>query len=350
MKVTRRHALGLAGAALGSSFVSSRVFAQAAPMNATSAIPVSSLSYLAQDIAIVKGFWKAENLEIKSLVAGGGARMREMVGAGQVELGIGDSNHPLLLTGRGRPSKILMSLDNRSPLANIVIRKDLFDQGINTMEKVAKYKRPDGSKPVFAVSSLGGGQHVYIAYLAEKAGIVDNFIWIAGGAEKTMLGGLSTKKFDIMGALPNWRFEAVENKWGEVAFDVADDKQWNGAFGGPVPSTVAFALETTIKNKPQMVQAYVNGLYKALQWLKTAKPDDIYKAVADRYLGDFSEQTVKREVEFLMPIHTHTGLVDETQFKNLSPILFRDLTGIKPIAYADAVESKFIDAARKKYG
>ena len=87
MQINRRNAIRLAGAALGGSVLGSRAFAQAAPMAATSGVPVSSLSYMAQDIAVAKGFMKAEGLELKTLSAGGGAKLREIVGAGQIEFG-----------------------------------------------------------------------------------------------------------------------------------------------------------------------------------------------------------------------------------------------------------------------
>lgn len=349
MLISRRHYLCLTTAAVG-SLAGARLGWAQAKTQATCGVPVSSLSYMALDIAIENGFAAAEGLELKALTAGGGSKLREIVAAGRIEFGIADSNHPLLLTNRGRPAKILMALDTRSPLTSVVIRKDLYDRGLTTMEKLAAYKRPDGGKPVFAVSSLGGGQHVYLSHLAEKAGVSDNFVWIAGGAEKTMLGGLSTGKFDIMAAMPNWRFEAVANGWGAVALDIADDATWNRSFGGPVPSTVAFALQTTIDGKPELVQSFVNALYKSLQWLKTASSDDVYKAISKRYLGDFSERTVKREIDFLKPMHNFTGLVDEKQFANLAPILFRDMTAMKPVPYAQAVDSRFIQNAHKKHG
>jgi NitT/TauT family transport system substrate-binding protein len=351
MLVNRRNCIRLGAAAFGSSLLGTeRLLAQGARLSATSGVPVSSLSYMAQDIALVKGFMSAEGLDLKTLTAGGGSKLREIVAAGQIEFGIGDSNHPLLLTNRGRPAKILIALDNRSPLASVVIRQDLYDQGLTSLEKIGNWKRPDGSKPVFAVSSLGGGQHVYLSYIAEKASVADKFVWLAGGAEKTMLGGLSTGKFDVIAAMPNWRFEAVAKKWGTVVFDVADDATWNRSFGGPVPSTVAFALQTTVDRKPELVQAYVNGLYKALQWMKTASNDDIYAAVADRYTSDFAAETVRREIEFLKPIHSYSGVVDEAQFANLAPILFRDMTEMKPVSYAQAVDTRFLQNAQKKHG
>lgn len=95
MRINRRECIRLAGAAFGGSLLgTTSVRAQGAGMSATSGTPVSSLSYMAQDIAVVKGFMSAEGLALKTLTAGGGSKLREIVGAGQIEFGIGDSNHP----------------------------------------------------------------------------------------------------------------------------------------------------------------------------------------------------------------------------------------------------------------
>jgi NitT/TauT family transport system substrate-binding protein len=356
MTLTRRQfgfytgALGL-GSAFGMGMLGSGA-ARAADIRfkASSGIPVKSISYVAQDVAIAKGFLADEGMQLEVINAGGGSNLRNLVGSGQIQFGVADSAHPLLLTSRKRPAKILLSLDSRSPLVSIVIRQELYDQGIDSLEKLAAWKRKDGSPPNFGVTSLGGGQHVYLSYLAEKNGLADSFTWLAGGGESTILGGLSTGQFDAIAAMPNLSFVAKERKWGQVVFDVGDDAQWNKAFGGPVPSTVAFCLKKTIDDNPEMVQAYVNGMYRALKWLNGASVEEIYASVSPLYLGDFDEATIRREIEFLEPIHSPDGAVQEDQFGNLAPILFRKMTAMDKVSYADAVDTSFLEKARRKYG
>lgn len=350
MTITRRQFSLTAGVALATAALGTASGSAAARFTAKSGMPLSSISYVAQDFAIASGFMEEEGLDLEAVNAGGGSNLRDLVGSGQIEFGVADSAHPLLLTNRGRPAKILLSLDNRSPLASIVIRQELFDQGIDTVAKLAAWQRPDGSKPIFGVTSLGGGQHVYISYFAEQQGIADSFLWVAGGGEATILGGLSTGQFDAIAAMPNIRMVAENRKWGQVVFDVGDTEAWNRAYGGPVPSTVAFTLQSTIDREPEMVQAYVNAMYRSLQWLKNASKEDIYDAVAKLYLGDFSEETIRNEIAFLEPLHSYSGDVDEEQFANLAPILFRDMTAMKAVSYEDAVNSRFLEAAKEAYG
>ncbi|RUM96301.1 ABC transporter substrate-binding protein [Pseudaminobacter arsenicus] len=356
MKMNRRQfgfgagALGLSSALGGKLLGVGAARAADAKFQAASGMPVKSISYVAQEVAVAKGFLAEERMELEIINAGGGSNLRDLVGSGQIAFGVADSAHPLLLTNRNRPAKILLSLDSRSPLVSIVIRQELYDQGIDSIQKLAAWRRKDGSQPNFGVTSLGGGQHVYISYLAEKQGVADQFTWLAGGGESTILGGLSTGQFDAIAAMPNLSFMATERKWGQVVFNVGDDKQWNAAFGGPVPSTVAFCLQQTIDAKPEMVQAYVNGLYRALRWLDKSSVDEIYEVVAPLYAGDFDEETIRREIEFLEPIHSKDGSVKEDQFANLAPVLFREMTAMKEVSYQDAVDTSFLDKAQKEYG
>lgn len=349
--LTRRDCIRWSSVVLGSTALGPvSALAQGARFSASAGQPTPSMNYAPQYIAVGKKFLAEEGLDLKLVTSASGEKLREVLGAGQVQLALGDSSHPILLTNRGRPAKMLFAIDNRSALCNFVIRKDIYDKGVTSIEKLAEWKRPDGSKPVVAVASLGGGQHVYLSYLCERLGVADRFVWLAGGGVRTVLGGLSSAKFDGIGALPNWMFEAVSKGWGTAVFDVSDDASWKKYIGGPVPGTVGFALQSTIDSNPDLVQSYVNGVYRALRWMKSASEADVFDAVYEPYLRDFPEDVIKKEISFYRTITSYDGLVDETQFANASPIWFRDLTELKKVEYKDAVEPKFIKAAIAKFG
>ena len=47
-------------------------------------------------------------------------------------------------------------------------------------------------------------------------------------------------------ALPSWQIEAEKRGWGAVIYDVTDRDAWNRTFGGPLPVSVVYALDTTL--------------------------------------------------------------------------------------------------------
>lgn len=232
----------------------------------TASHSVNTTIYAAHMVANAKGFMEAEGLSMFLIEAQGGSNVRKVLAAGQVGYALGDSSHPLQLTNRGRASKILMATDNRCSYANIVIRKELYDQGIDTVEKLAEYRR-DGELPVIAATGIGSGTWVYGTYVLETFGVGDQFNWVAGGGSKTMLGGLQTGKFDAIIAVPAWYFRAEDDGYGKLLYDISDEPSWNKVFGGKIPATVVYVLEEAVTENADLTQKYVNGLYKSMQWL-----------------------------------------------------------------------------------
>lgn len=297
-----------------------------------------------------EGLARAEGLDFKVVVTDGGARTRQILAAGQVTHGHGDVVHPLQLTNRGKPAKILMGAETRCPYANIVIRKDLYDQGINTPEKFGHWKRPDGSKPIIAATAIGSGTWMYGNYVLEQFGVADKVNWVNGGAAKTMLGGLSSKQMDAIMAAPGLQFDAEDHGWGRLIYDVRDNAAWDRAFGGPIPTTAVYTLTSTIHAAPDVTQAFVNAVYRSLQWLKAHNVDEIYARIGEKYMGDVAPQALKREIAYYKQIWKFDGAISEADFKNGGRVWFREGTDIKPISFAEVVDTSFLANARKKLG
>src|SRR5437899_4811024 len=118
--------------------------------------PVAVPVYQTQFIADRIGYFKEAGLDCKLIQGGSGVKTREIIASSQGDIGIGDITHPMQLSNRGRAGRVLMPVDTRSSSVMFIIRKDLFDQGITTLEKLAAWKRPDDRKPIVSVSSLGG--------------------------------------------------------------------------------------------------------------------------------------------------------------------------------------------------
>jgi NitT/TauT family transport system substrate-binding protein len=311
--------------------------------------PASTL-YAPFMVIETEGFAKAEGLDFKIVVSDGGARTRQIIAAGQATHGHGDVSHPLQLTNRGKACKILMGTEARVPYANMMIRKDLFDQGINTPEKFGQWKRPDGSKPTIAASAIGSGTWMYGNYILERAGVADRVTWVNGGGAKTRLGGLSSKQFDAIMAEPSVLFDAEDHGWGRVIYDVRDTAAWDRAFGGPIPATCLYTLAAGVQAAPDVTQAFVTAAYRAMQWLKAHSVDEIYARIGEKYMGDVAPQAIKREITWYKQVWKFDGVMAEADFNNGGKVWFREGTDIKPIAFGEIVDARFILAAHKKVG
>jgi len=306
---------------------------------------INTTIYAAHMVAKAKGFAEAEGLDMHVIEAQGGSNVRKILAAGQVGYALGDSSHPLQLTNRGRTSKILMATDNRCSYANIVIRKELHDQGIDTVEKLAEYRR-GGELPVIAATGIGSGTWVYGTYVLETKGVGDQFNWVAGGGSKTMLGGLQAGKFDAIMAVPAWMFRAVDDGYGALLYDISDEASWDKVFGGNIPATVVYVLEDAITENAETTQKYVTAMYKSMRWLGASSTDDIY-AVVGPLMPNFTPDLVKREIEYYKKIWQYDGSFPEEDFATGGKVWFREQTKIGTTDYASVTDMSFLANAQK---
>ena len=245
MEMTRRNALQGGSAVLGAGLFGGRSLAQS--RLASLAYGPATGVYSLGSIADAKGFLKAEGLDFKLVVGNAGTHGRQSLAAGQALFAHGDASHPLQLSTRGKKAKIVLATQMIASIANIVVRKDLFDAGIDSVEKLAAYKRPNGGKPILAATAIGSGTWMYGTYTFESKGLGNTVTWVAGGGLNTMLPALETKQFDAIMAVPGWVIEAESKGFGKAIFDTSKPGVFTGAYGGTVPVLVIYTLEDTIE-------------------------------------------------------------------------------------------------------
>ena len=343
--ITRRSALTIiAGSGAAIAAGPARAEAKAGRAIYPVAVPI----YQSQFVADRVGYFKEAGLDCKLVQGGSGVKTREIIASSQGDVGIGDVTHPMQLSNHGRAGRILMPTDTRSSSVMFIIRKDLWDQGITTLEKLTEWKRPDGRKPIVSVSSLGGTNHVWSSYYMETMGLAEKVTWIGTGNVDTMLGSLKTKQVDVLVSSLSLLNELMEQGWGTLLFDGTDEAIWNKYIGGKVPVTGHFTVQSTIDKDPPKMQAFVTALWRATQWIKAHSPDEVYDMI-EPYVGSTSRGANILEITALKKVADYDGVVDAASFARGEKVWFREMTGIKPLTIAEVVSPDFIQAARKAY-
>jgi NitT/TauT family transport system substrate-binding protein len=317
---------------------------------------VSTFVYAQHLVAKEKRFFEDEGIAADGgfIVPGGGAKVVQALAAGQAMFALGDSNHPLKITEKGKDALILFATDTRCSYANIVARKELYDAGLTSIEKLGTMKKPGGGKWVIAATAIGSGTHVYGAYVlkntkaADGKPVSDHVDWVGGGASTTMLGGLKAGKFDAIMAVPEWQSAAVEEGFGRPVYDIADEKAWNRVFGGPIPVTVGYVLKETIEKSPDLVQGYVNACYRAQQWIRKAKDDEIVDLLWKPYMDTFKREVVLDSVRYYKTIFDWDFTIEEKDYERGMRV-WVPLALDKPIPFAKAVDMSFVKKAQAKY-
>lgn len=347
MIITRREALGGGAAIVGASLLPSGGYAQAKEVSLAygPALAVYSLGPIAEE----KGFFKAESLQLKLVTGNAGTHGRQTLAAGQALFAHGDASHPLQLSTRGKPARIIMASQMISSIANVVVRKDLFDAGITTVAALAAYKRPDGSKPIVAATAIGSGTWMYGTYIFEVNGFGDKVTWVAGGGLNTMLPGLQTKQFDAIMAVPAWVLEAEGKGFGKAIYDTSKPGVFVKDFGGTVPVLVLYTLADTIKDQKPLVQSFVNAMYQAMKWVRTTPVEEVYKLVGDKYYKGIDETAIKTELGFDKSTWAYDGRIDKAAFERGGKVWYRKGSDIPESKYEDIVDMSFLEAAHAKF-
>ena len=344
-RFTRRSALTVIACG-GASIATRRAWAE--DKTGRVIYPVAVPIYQTQFVADRVGYFKEAGLDCKLIQGGNGVKTREIIASSQGDIGIGDITHPMQLSNHGRAGRVLMPVDTRSSSVMFIIRKDLKDQGIATLEQLVAWKRPDGRKPIVSVSSLGGTNHVWASYYMETMGLDDKVTWIGTGNVDTMLGSLKTKQVDVLVSSLSLLNDSVDQGWGALLFDGTDEAIWNKYVGGKVPVTAHFTLQATIDKDPPKMQAFVTALWRATQWIKKHSPDEIYETI-EPYVGSTSRRANMVEIAALQKVTDYEASIDPAGWARGEKVWFREMTGIKPLAIADLVSPNFIDVARKAY-
>jgi NitT/TauT family transport system substrate-binding protein len=344
-RLTRRSAL-IVIAGGGTFLAAGRAWAQAKSGRAI--YPVAVPIYQSQFVADRMGYFKEAGLDCKLVQGGSGVKTREIIASSQGDVGIGDVTHPMQLSNHGRAGRILMPTDTRSSSVIFIIRKDLWDQGVTTLDKLTEWKRPDGRKPIVSVSSLGGTNHVWSSYYMETMGLAEKVTWIGTGNVDTMLGSLKSKQVDVLISSLSLLNESVEQGWGTLLFDGTDETIWNRYIGGKVPVTGHFTVQSTIDKDPPRMQAFVMALWRAAQWIKMHSPEEVYDVI-EPYVGSTSRGANILEITALKKVADYDGIVDAASFARGEKVWFREMTGIKPLTIAQVVSPDFAAVARKAY-
>jgi len=341
-------------AAIGVGCAPSLVRAQQ-PRSITAGHGVSTFVYGQHLVAAAKRFFEAEGLGAPDFVVpGDGAKVVQALAAGQIQFALGDTSHPLKITEKGRPARILFATDTRCSYANVVVRSDLFAKGVTSVAALAD-RTLVGRKAVIAATGIGAGTYVYGVFVLSNTKAADgtpvnhHVEWMGGGSSTTILGGLKAGKFDAIMALPEWQTAAVDGGFGRPIFDVTDEAAWNGVFGGPIPVTVGYALAKTIERSPDLVQRYVNACHRAQQWIRTASDDEIADLLWKRFMGTFAREVVLASVRYYKTMLDWDLTIDEDGYARGTKV-WVPLAVERAIPFAEAVDMSFVRDAQARPG
>lgn len=350
VRVTRRQMLAGTGAAVsGLTLWSFSHGARAQGAELILGVPTDNSNSLPMMLASAAGFLKEEGISARVTTGAAGTNIRQMIAAGEMPYAIGDMIHPLYLTGAGKAAKVLMAIDKRASIT-MMVRKELWDAGVRTVEDLGQLKKPDGSQPKIGVTRIGAQTWLYGAHLMLQAGHLDKVNFVSLGDAAPMVGAFKSGRVDAVMANTLVYFASLDEDLGRPVFNATDSALWDRYFGGSFCGQGVFGLEEQIRAKPDLAQGVVNAVYRALRFMEKASAAEIYAKIEDKFMTSFKPEIARREIDFLKPLFDYNGTITKAAFENGGKVWFSEATKIAPQTYEKIVDLSFLENARKKYG
>ena len=327
------------GGASSSGQSANQSSSQAKPLKkVTAAISIGDPTFFYPLVARAKGYFKEEGLDVEVVNSqGSGSKMAEMLASKQIQFANAGIENAVKLNTQGKPTVVLFSYMNRLDYANIVVNKELYDSGqIKTLKDLAGKK--------IGVTGLGGGLHTAGEFIVSRVGIDKQVEFIPLGDSSGVLGGLKAKRVEAIVANESWRQKTEAEGFGKTIFNPSDDATWNEVFGGNIPGIALWALKDYVQDNKDTVEAYVRATAKAMKYLQTADPGEVFEAVkneSDEIKVSGKDQFVSVFKELRKKVYNFDGLLDkETYDRGMKVSLGRTLKEVVP--YEQAVDMSIL--------
>lgn len=299
-------------------------------------------------IAFEKRFFADEGIRPTLLVTDSGIRARQNLLIGDALFAHGDASHPLQLIHRGRPARIVLATQMVASYANHCVGEALYDQGIASLDALARWRRADGGKPIIGVTAIGAGTWMFSTFLFQRRQLGQDVTWVAAGGTATSFIGLKSRQFDAIAAPPSWQMEIERQRYGRTIYDVRAPGAWREDFGGFLPVSTIYALEETIAKRPDLVQRVVNAFIRTMAWIKVTPVEEIYGLVGQKYFATFDAAGARTELTFDRETWpAYDGRLRRGDFDRGGKVWYRPGTEILATRYEDAVDMRFVEAALK---
>jgi len=278
MPLQRRTLLAATGATLITSAPALHAQALEKPQLTLAVGGKNLLYYLPLTIAEQLGYFKAEGLDVKIVdFAGGSQALRALVG-GSADVVSGAFEHTVNMQPKGQKLRAVV-LMGRAP--QIVL-------GVNPKTMAGFKTVADLKGKKIGVTAPGSSTNVMTNFVLAKAGLKPSDVSIIGvGAGNGAVAAMRAGQIDALANLDPVISLLSRSNDLKIVSDTRIVAEADKVFGGPMPAACLYLPQGFIDKHPRTVQALVNAIVRADQWIQKAGPGDIIKAVPDSYLlGD----------------------------------------------------------------
>jgi NitT/TauT family transport system substrate-binding protein len=216
----------------------------------------SLLYYLPLTVAERKGFFKERGLDVEIQDFAGGAKSLQALVGGSVDVVTGAYEHTIRMQAKGQDIRAVIEL-GRFPAIVVAVKKGV------------KFEQPADFKGMkVGVTAPGSSTNMLMNFVLAKAGLTPQDVSFIGvGSSASAVAAIRNGQLDAISHLEPAITMLEQSGDIRIIVDTRTEAGTRALFGGENPAAVLYLKQSFIEANPNTVQALVDALYKALQWM-----------------------------------------------------------------------------------
>jgi len=303
----------------------------------------SQIALLAMNVARSKGFIKDEGLDLEVIDFGSGAKGLQALIGRNVDMTAGVYEHTIRMHAKGTDIRSVV-LHSSAPGIVVGVTKQFAP-------KYHSVKDLKGTK--IGVSAPGSATQLLLNQLLVQNGLKPDDVAVVG-VGNTAGAVAAIRTGGELQAIVNYDPVITELEQSGDIKVILDTRSLEGArafYKSDFAFLSTYAHAEYIEKNPAIIQAMVNGMVRALVWMRSAKPEEILAAVPEDYWRANRElylNTIKKNVAGFSPDGIISAATAKTVYDGL--LSYDKEVQAAKIDLAKTYDNRFAIKAFDKYG
>ncbi len=276
-------------------------------------------------LALKKGYYRQENVDIEFTTVNGGAEVAKQVGVNNADLGGGIGETPIIVRANGVPIREVALLGGRS-LHKIAWRND---RGISSPKDLK-------GKTVTILSYTDTSYYTLLGILG-RFGLTKNDVNVQAVGPAAITQLVIAGKADALCGPPEWVTAVADATPTTIV--------WNDAYF-PSMAQAILSSDQTIAKRPAAIAGVVRATLRGLRDIMT-NPEQAtadYIAAVPQHRGEeaLTKKILTAYAQYVYPGQRKLGAIDAVRLANVSDFYIKELIVEKQVSVADLYTNQFV--------
>lgn len=290
-----------------------------------------SVFYAPQYAAIANGYFKENGIEIDLTTGQGADKVMTAVVSGQSDIGFAGPEAAIYVYNEGKE-------DYTEVFAQLTKRDGSF---LVSREKNTNFKWTDLKGKTVIPGRKGGVPYMTFEYVLKQNGLNPQTDLTLDDSIKfdLMAGAFSAGTADYVTLFEPTATQVQDAGKGYIVASV-------GAASGEIPYTAYFAKKSYIEKNPELIQKFVNSIYKGQKWVETHTAKEVAEAIKD-FFPDTDIEVLEKVMQAYKDIDAwnKTPVMTKEAFDKLQTVMTEAGELTKKAPYEKVVNNKFAQKA-----